>query len=122
MPVGLRLPIHVHVHVPFDLRSSGLFLFLRSLFLVFSSTHLRPLLPFFAATPRHAREHKNMPYVRSRKFCCCLPVRFGVFCEIILGIAVGGFFSVAAWLQINKFSEYRVLLLTSPTRAVLPGQ
>ena len=47
-----------------------------------------------------------MVYVRSRKFCCCLPVRFGVFCESILGIAVGGFFAVAAWLQINKFSEY----------------
>ncbi|KAI0708083.1 hypothetical protein C8T65DRAFT_830075 [Cerioporus squamosus] len=46
-----------------------------------------------------------MPYVRSRKFCCCLPVRFGVFCESILGLAVGGFFSVVAWIQINKFTQ-----------------
>ena len=44
-------------------------------------------------------------YVRSRKFCCCLPVRFGVFCESLLGIAIGGFFGVAAWIEIAQLSE-----------------
>ncbi|TBU31547.1 hypothetical protein BD309DRAFT_993216 [Dichomitus squalens] len=42
-----------------------------------------------------------MVYVRSRKFCCCLPVRFGVFSESILGIAVGGFFAVGGWIEIH---------------------
>ena len=46
-----------------------------------------------------------MPYVRSRKFCCCLPVRFGVFCESILGIAIGGFLSVAAFLELSQISK-----------------
>ena len=44
-------------------------------------------------------------YVRSRKFCCCLPVRFGVFCESILGIAIGGFLSVAAFLELSQISK-----------------
>ncbi|KAI0746637.1 hypothetical protein C8Q80DRAFT_1271502 [Daedaleopsis nitida] len=41
-----------------------------------------------------------MPYVRSRKFCCCLPVRFGVFCEGLLGLGLGGFIAIAGWLEI----------------------
>ena len=44
--------------------------------------------------------------VRSRKFCCCLPVRFGVFCESILGIAIGGFLSVAAFLELSQISKH----------------
>ena len=44
-------------------------------------------------------------YVRSRKFCCCLPVRFGVFCESLLGIAIGGFLSVAAFLEVSQISK-----------------
>ncbi|KAI8986832.1 hypothetical protein BD414DRAFT_416241 [Trametes punicea] len=46
-----------------------------------------------------------MVYVRSRKFCCCLPVRFGVFCQSLLGIAFGGLFSVGAWLTVHQFLE-----------------
>ncbi|KAI0659066.1 hypothetical protein C8Q70DRAFT_933823 [Cubamyces menziesii] len=42
-----------------------------------------------------------MVYVRSRKFCCCLPVRFGVFCESLLGMAVGGLFAVGGWLTVH---------------------
>ncbi|KAH9919443.1 uncharacterized protein BXZ73DRAFT_52563 [Epithele typhae] len=43
-----------------------------------------------------------MPYVRSRKFCCCLPVRFGVFCEALLGLGLGGFAAIAAFLSIQQ--------------------
>ena len=53
-----------------------------------------------------------MVYVRSRKFCCCLPVRFGVFCESILGIAVGGFFAVAGWIEIHAMRECFIVAST----------
>ncbi|KAI9067785.1 hypothetical protein FKP32DRAFT_1609244 [Trametes sanguinea] len=43
-----------------------------------------------------------MVYVRSRKFCCCLPVRFGVFCESLLGIAIGGLFAVGGWITVHQ--------------------
>jgi len=38
-------------------------------------------------------------HVRSRTFCCCLPVRFGVFILTILGMAGGTLLAVAGWLQ-----------------------
>ncbi|RDX41616.1 hypothetical protein OH76DRAFT_187663 [Lentinus brumalis] len=60
-----------------------------------------------------------MPYVRSRKFCCCLPVRFGVFCESILGLAVGGFFSVVAWIEINKFMHGQLQDLSQSDKTAL---
>ena len=47
-----------------------------------------------------------MVYVRSRKFCCCLPVRFGLFCISILGIIGGGLVSVGGWLQIKQLREF----------------
>jgi len=37
--------------------------------------------------------------VRSRTFCCCLPVRFGVFILTILGMAGGTLLAVVGWLQ-----------------------
>ncbi|KAI0360803.1 hypothetical protein OH77DRAFT_1493188 [Trametes cingulata] len=43
-----------------------------------------------------------MVYVRSRKFCCCLPVRFGVFCESLLGAVAGGFFAVGGWIIVHE--------------------
>ena len=47
-----------------------------------------------------------MAYVRSRKFCCCLPVRFGVFCMALIGLVGGGFFGVAGWTQVHRYCEY----------------
>jgi len=41
-----------------------------------------------------------MVYVRSRKFCCCLPVRFGVFVLALFGALGGGFICVGGWKQI----------------------
>ena len=49
-----------------------------------------------------------MTYTRSRKFCCCLPVRFGVFCEALLGLLLGGFAAIAGWLEISQMSEWHV--------------
>lgn len=43
-----------------------------------------------------------MAYLRSRKFCCCLPVRFGVFVISLLGILGGALVSAAGWIQIAK--------------------
>lgn len=51
-----------------------------------------------------------MVYVRSRKFCCCLPVRFGVFVIAILGIIGGGLVSVGGWLQIKRLREFQTLV------------
>lgn len=64
-----------------------------------------------------------MAYVRSRKFCCCLPVRFGVFVSrfysvhgtnltdilqviAILGMAGGGVITVAGIMQATKTSSF----------------
>jgi len=41
-----------------------------------------------------------MVYIRSRKFCCCLPVRLGVFFLTILGVALGGLAAWSGWSQI----------------------
>ena len=45
--------------------------------------------------------------VRSRKFCCCLPVRFGVFCSALLGIAYSTAFCVLGWLEVHKYGEHQ---------------
>ncbi|KAF9447626.1 hypothetical protein P691DRAFT_671138 [Macrolepiota fuliginosa MF-IS2] len=41
-----------------------------------------------------------MAYVRSRKFCCCIPVRFGVFLLSFLGMGGGILLSVLGWWSI----------------------
>ncbi|KAJ7651831.1 hypothetical protein B0H17DRAFT_1101952 [Mycena rosella] len=46
-----------------------------------------------------------MVYVRSRKFCCCLPVRFGVFVMSVAALLGGGLVAIAAWIQIAHLSE-----------------
>jgi hypothetical protein len=40
--------------------------------------------------------------VRTRTFCCCLPVRFGVFVITILGMLGGTLLAVVGWLQTIK--------------------
>ncbi|KAL4252392.1 hypothetical protein ABKN59_004846 [Abortiporus biennis] len=42
-----------------------------------------------------------MGYVASRKFCCCLPVRFGVFCMTFLGLGIGGALGGYLWYEIH---------------------
>jgi len=46
------------------------------------------------------------PYVRSRTFCCCLPVRFGVFALSLLAMVGGSFVAVMAFKQIHNLKEH----------------
>ena len=46
-----------------------------------------------------------MGYVRARKFCCCLPVRFGVFCMSLIGIVFGGIISIRGWIEVHKYCQ-----------------
>jgi hypothetical protein len=45
-------------------------------------------------------------YVRSRTFCCCLPVRLGVFLLSLLAIAGGSFIAVFGWIQIFHLKQH----------------
>jgi len=47
-----------------------------------------------------------MSYVRSQTFCCCLPVRFGVFLLSLLGLAGGGFVAAVGWIQLSHLNEH----------------
>jgi len=47
-----------------------------------------------------------MSYVRSHTFCCCLPVRFGVFLLSILALGGGGFLSAMGWIQISHLKQH----------------
>ncbi|PCH38916.1 hypothetical protein WOLCODRAFT_29253 [Wolfiporia cocos MD-104 SS10] len=49
-----------------------------------------------------------MGYVRSRKFCCCLPVRFGVFCAALLGIAYSTAFCVLGWIEVHRHATHQI--------------
>ncbi|EJD07929.1 uncharacterized protein FOMMEDRAFT_164747 [Fomitiporia mediterranea MF3/22] len=53
-----------------------------------------------------------MVFVRSRKFCCCLPVRFGVFVMTLTGALCGGAVAIALWIRIAKNGTFQ----TAPTR------
>jgi len=46
-----------------------------------------------------------MSYVTSRTFCCCIPVRVGVFIIAILGLLIGGAGSVYGIIRIKGSSE-----------------
>jgi len=46
------------------------------------------------------------PYVRSNTFCCCLPVRFGVFLLSLLALAGGGFLALIGWIQISHLKQH----------------
>jgi len=45
-------------------------------------------------------------YVRSRTFCCCLPVRLGVFLLSLLAMAGGAFLAVLGWIQISQLKQH----------------
>ncbi|KAJ6546700.1 hypothetical protein DFH09DRAFT_989514 [Mycena vulgaris] len=47
-----------------------------------------------------------MTYVRPRKFCCCLPVRVGVFVMSILALIGGGIVSVVSWMQVSHLKDH----------------
>ncbi|KAL1728477.1 hypothetical protein EV714DRAFT_285698 [Schizophyllum commune] len=45
--------------------------------------------------------------VRSRKFCCCLPVRFGVFVMTLFGVCGGGAVAGVTWYMLaHKDTHY----------------
>ncbi|KAJ7472239.1 hypothetical protein B0H11DRAFT_2282809 [Mycena galericulata] len=46
-----------------------------------------------------------MVYVRSRKFCCCLPVRFGVFVMSLAALLGGGLVAVAGWIEVKNLHD-----------------
>ncbi|TDL22532.1 hypothetical protein BD410DRAFT_722584 [Rickenella mellea] len=50
-----------------------------------------------------------MAYVRSRKFCCCLPVRFGVFVMSLFAMLFGGAVAVYAWVQVIHLKDQAVI-------------
>jgi len=45
-------------------------------------------------------------YVRSYTFCCCLPVRFGVFVLSLLALAGGSLFAVIGWIQLSHLKQH----------------
>jgi len=47
-----------------------------------------------------------MVYVRTRKFCCCLPVRFGVFVMSLVALLGGGLVAVAGWIQVKNLHDH----------------
>ncbi|GAW03313.1 hypothetical protein LENED_005031 [Lentinula edodes] len=44
-------------------------------------------------------------YVRSHTFCCCIPVRLGVFIISILGVGLGGLLTVAGIVQLKNLGD-----------------
>jgi len=45
-------------------------------------------------------------YVRSRKFCCFLPVRFGVFVLSLVAMLGGSFIAAIGWMQVSQLSQH----------------
>jgi len=45
-------------------------------------------------------------YVRTRKFCYCLPVRLGVFLLSLLALAGGGVLATIGWIQLFQLEKY----------------
>jgi hypothetical protein len=45
-------------------------------------------------------------YVRTRTFCCCLPVRLGVFLLSLLALAGGAFLAVFGWIQLSQLKQH----------------
>jgi len=42
---------------------------------------------------------------RTRTFCCCLPVRFGVFVLTVLGAITGTIIAAVGWIQVAKLKD-----------------
>jgi len=47
-----------------------------------------------------------MPYIRTRTFCCCLPVRLGVFLLTLLGLTVGTIVAAAGWIHVGTLRNH----------------
>jgi len=47
-----------------------------------------------------------MAYIRSHKFCCCLPVRFGVFVMSLGALLLGGLVAVAGWIEVKNLHNH----------------
>jgi len=45
-------------------------------------------------------------YVRSQKFCCCLPVRLGVFVMSLVAMVGGSFVAAIGWIQVAQFGTH----------------
>jgi len=45
-------------------------------------------------------------HIRSRKFCCCLPVRLGVFALSLVGMVGGSFVAAMAFIQISQLKQH----------------
>ncbi|KAG7098615.1 hypothetical protein E1B28_000537 [Marasmius oreades] len=52
-------------------------------------------------------------FFRSKTFCCCLPVRFGLISMSFLGILFGGILSIICWFEVANVE------LEAPTKAAL---
>ncbi|KAI0319434.1 hypothetical protein OF83DRAFT_1030902, partial [Amylostereum chailletii] len=45
-------------------------------------------------------------HVHSRKFCCCIPVRLGLFVISILLLVGSGIWAVAGWIAVSKHNDF----------------
>jgi hypothetical protein len=52
-----------------------------------------------------------MGSVRSHKFCCCIPVRFGVFILSTLCLVGGSIVAVVGWHAVTQKGTYSLVLL-----------
>jgi hypothetical protein len=57
-----------------------------------------------------------MVYIRSRKFCCCIPVRFGVFILSLVGVLGGALICFAGWVQVYQLRNHSS---TTPDRIAI---
>jgi len=48
-----------------------------------------------------------MVYIRSRKFCCCIPVRFGVFILSLSGVILSTLICAAGWVQVAQIRYHK---------------
>ncbi|GBE84652.1 predicted protein [Sparassis crispa] len=51
-----------------------------------------------------------MGAVRTRMFCCCLPVRFGAACSALINFLAGVAFSAVGWYGVHQYTTHQVSL------------